>query len=98
MKRRPRDLPTRLTLLALAAALALWTGSYGYPFRRGWTDPRGTTWFVGSGGGALPLSRQPATRNVANLSLQPLALTFDTSRFGVVAVRDQFGQAALSNL
>src|SRR4051812_24375559 len=98
MKRRPRDLPTCLTLLALAATLALWAGSYGFPFRRGWTDPRGTTWFVGSGGGALHLSRQTATANVPNLSLQPLALTFDTSRFGVVALRDPFGQAGLSNL
>jgi hypothetical protein len=97
MNRRTLDLPTSLATVAGVAVLALWAGSYGYPSRAGWTDPGGVTWFLATGNGALHVSRQAATTNSPNLALQPLALQFDTSRFGSVTVRDQWGQWACSN-
>jgi hypothetical protein len=82
-------------MLACVAVLALWAGSYGYPGRFGWTDPAGATWFLGSDGGRLRVSRQAATATPGDgLTF----LRFDTSQYGVVTMRTQYGFAGASNL
>jgi hypothetical protein len=93
MKRRRYTLSVLVALLPCIGVLGLWASSYGYPFRWRGTSSSGATWFLGSGPGSLLLSRQAAVETPAAGTL-----SFETSRFGVVAVRNKFGLVGLSNV